>query len=77
MTVSLNSMSVPMSAAIELAQHALSDGLSRVIDDYRPGYHLAPPAGWMNDPNGVVYFRGEYHVSVSYTHLTLPTKRIV
>ena len=51
-----------MSAALEIAQHALRDGLSRAIDDYRPGYHLAPPAGWMNDPNGVVYFRGEYHV---------------
>lgn len=31
------------------------------VDDYRLGYHLSPPAGWMNDPNGLVYFRGEYH----------------
>ncbi|MBT2295944.1 glycoside hydrolase family 32 protein [Pseudomonas fluorescens] len=62
MTVCVNSMNAPMSATLELAQQALSAGLSRVTDDYRPDYHLAPPAGWMNDPNGVVYFRGEYHV---------------
>ncbi|MBC3345907.1 glycoside hydrolase family 32 protein [Pseudomonas sp. SWRI196] len=62
MTVCVNPMNAPMSATLELAQQALSAGLSRVIDDYRPDYHLAPPAGWMNDPNGVVYFRGEYHV---------------
>ncbi len=62
MSFSVNAMSNPMSAALEHAHHALEEGLSQVIDDYRPGYHLAPPAGWMNDPNGVVYFRGEYHV---------------
>ncbi|AVU76869.1 glycoside hydrolase family 32 protein [Pseudomonas rhizophila] len=62
MTVCVNPMNAPISATLELAQQALSAGLSRVTDDYRPDYHLAPPAGWMNDPNGVVYFRGEYHV---------------
>ncbi|SEO36460.1 glycoside hydrolase family 32 protein [Pseudomonas sp. NFACC39-1] len=62
MTVCVNPMNAPISATLELAQQALNAGLSRVIDDYRPDYHLAPPAGWMNDPNGVVYFRGEYHV---------------
>ncbi|WP_223067884.1 glycoside hydrolase family 32 protein [Paenibacillus caui] len=29
---------------------------------YRLHYHLMPPAGWMNDPNGVSYYNGEYHV---------------
>ncbi|UZE03887.1 glycoside hydrolase family 32 protein [Pseudomonas corrugata] len=67
MTLSLNTKNAPMppatlSPALEHAQQALSDGQSRVIQDYRPDYHLAPVAGWMNDPNGVVYFRGEYHV---------------
>lgn len=29
---------------------------------FRLGYHVMPPAGWMNDPNGLIYWKGEYHV---------------
>lgn len=25
-------------------------------------YHLVPPYGLMNDPNGLIYFKGQYHV---------------
>jgi beta-fructofuranosidase len=31
-------------------------------DPHRPRFHLLPPSGWMNDPNGVVQWRGRYHV---------------
>lgn len=30
-------------------------------DPYRPVYHLAPPSGWMNDPNGLAQAGGTYH----------------
>ncbi|WP_342249160.1 glycoside hydrolase family 32 protein [Sphingomonas sp. OTU376] len=34
--------------------------------DVRPGYHFAPARNWMNDPNGLVYYDGEYHLFFQY-----------
>lgn len=34
------------------------------MTDYteKPKYHYRPAKGWMNDPNGLVYYKGWYHV---------------
>ncbi len=29
---------------------------------HRPQYHFMPPANWMNDPNGLIQWRGRYHM---------------
>ena len=31
-------------------------------EKFRPTYHFSPLYGWMNDPNGMVYKDGEYHL---------------
>ncbi|WNS77913.1 sucrose-6-phosphate hydrolase [Domibacillus sp. DTU_2020_1001157_1_SI_ALB_TIR_016] len=33
---------------------------------YRLGYHIMAPARWINDPNGLIYWNGEYHVFYQY-----------
>ena len=33
---------------------------------FRPVYHFAPAYGWMNDPNGMVYKDGEWHLFYQY-----------
>ena len=45
--------------------------LSDTYDDsdheyYRPVYHFAPKYGWMNDPNGLFYLDGTYHLFYQY-----------
>jgi len=31
-------------------------------DRHRPRYHYLPPSNWMNDPNGVIQWKGKYHL---------------
>ena len=34
---------------------------------YRPQFHLAPPAGWLNDPNGLCELNGIHHIFFQYS----------
>jgi beta-fructofuranosidase len=35
-------------------------------DPSRPTFHILPPANWMNDPNGLLYRNGIYHLFYQY-----------
>lgn len=32
------------------------------VEQHRPQFHFSPKSNWMNDPNGMVYLNGKYHL---------------
>ncbi|QIL75148.1 glycoside hydrolase family 32 protein [Hymenobacter sp. HDW8] len=38
----------------------------QATEQYRPKFHFTPKAKWMNDPNGMVYSKGTYHLFYQY-----------
>lgn len=47
-------------------QGSYSSESKLAADPRRPQFHLLPPANWMNDPNGPIYWKGKYHMFYQY-----------
>lgn len=43
---------------------------------YRPTFHYTPHSNWMNDPNGLVYYKGKYHLFYQHNPLGLEPTNI-
>jgi fructan beta-fructosidase len=41
---------------------AIKDTDNLYREKHRPQFHFTPLRGWTNDPNGLVYYKGEYHL---------------
>lgn len=51
-----------MQQAVERAQRYIAGHANEVAgQSMRQTYHLMGPCGWINDPNGLVFYRGQYH----------------
>lgn len=48
------------------ADQALTQRKKLANDQQRPQYHFLPPANWMNDPNGLIQWKGQYHLFYQY-----------
>ena len=48
----------------EMKQTEAYDATNR--EKFRPQYHHSPAYGWMNDPNGMFYKDGEFHLSYQF-----------
>ncbi|MCB2362415.1 glycoside hydrolase family 32 protein [Clostridium estertheticum] len=44
------------------ADKAIEKAKKKVSNRFRLGYHIMAPANWINDPNGLIQYKGEYHV---------------
>ncbi len=50
----------------QVATSEMAEKSSIGTEHHRPQYHFSPSANWMNDPNGMVYLEGEYHLFYQY-----------
>lgn len=49
--------------ALFKANQAIKKSIEGIEDDpHRPMFHACPPINWMNDPNGLIFFQGEFHL---------------
>jgi len=48
--------------AVFALQPAVAAQTASYDQPWRPQYHFTPPQNFMNDPNGTVYYKGEYHL---------------
>ena len=68
-------MSAYRGKTLTISYAGAGEGLSKIYQDdqirgqdslyhepYRPQYHFTTRRGWINDPNGLVFYEGEYHL---------------
>jgi beta-fructofuranosidase len=48
------------------AREYIAQNKDKINQEYRLGYHVMAEIGWINDPNGFVYYNGEYHLFYQY-----------
>ncbi|MDE7439402.1 MAG: GH32 C-terminal domain-containing protein, partial [Clostridia bacterium] len=44
------------------ANNYINKSRHTIKNEYRLKYHMMPPIGWLNDPNGLIYFKDRFHL---------------
>ena len=58
-------MTAVLAAALAVSTSPVSTSpvsAAPATEDHRPRFHFTPERNWMNDPNGLVHHKGEYHL---------------
>lgn len=53
---------MPSDMLVTAQKYIEENALNREELQWYPEYHMAAPVGWINDPNGFCYFKGNYHL---------------
>lgn len=61
-----NEISNEISKKLSLARSFEKAHFSEIQRQERPGFHLSPALGWLNDPNGFSFYKEEYHLFYQY-----------
>lgn len=52
--------------SIRSNEKIVADSSKSYSEPFRPQFHFSPEKKWMNDPNGLVYYKGIYHLFYQY-----------
>lgn len=55
----------------ELEKISASDSPKDISERLRPQFHFSPRTGWLNDPNGMLFVEGEWHLFYQFNGLGL------
>lgn len=61
----MNALQRDLKRLVPLAEKLGADTVA--ADCHRQHYHIQPPVGWLNDPNGLCCYDGAYHVFYQYS----------
>jgi fructan beta-fructosidase len=61
--ITLNVLPITQANGIKIQiENKESAVMTKYDEQYRPQFHFTPKKNWMNDPNGLIYLDGEYHL---------------